>query len=58
MIYDWSDLVDVLYYLNTTTDLQKFQDTIEERMDIDMLLKGLVVESFLMGVDGYLNGMP
>jgi len=53
---DWSDLVDILSYLNTTTDLEQFQNTIEDRIDVDMLLKGLVIESFLMGVDGYLDG--
>jgi spore coat protein CotH len=48
---DWTDFVDFLFFLNSTSD-EDFKKDIEDRVDIDSLLRLMIVESFMMGTDG------
>ena len=52
----WDKLIDFLYFLNTSSQVD-FLSEIEQRVDLPSLLKGLVVESFLMGDDGFVEGL-
>jgi hypothetical protein len=52
---DWTDLVEFLSFVNKSSDAQ-FADEVESRIDVPMLLKGLVVESFMLGGDGFIKG--
>ena len=52
----WDKLIDFLYFLNISSQVD-FLSEIEQRVDLPSLLKGLVVESFLMGDDGFVEGL-
>lgn len=43
---NWSDLIDVLKFAQTSSDIE-FEAEIAYRLDISMFLRGLVVESFM-----------
>lgn len=69
---DWSDFLDLLYYFNTSEirrsksnfpkdlsakeKLSAFYDTIKSVMEVDNLLRGSVVESFMLGSDNMASG--
>lgn len=48
---NWTDFIDFLYYLNATSD-EEFEQTIEDHIDTEAVLRLMIVESFLMGTDG------
>lgn len=48
---DWSDWVDWLKFLNNSSD-KDFEDQLEGRVDVESLLRLMIVESFLMDTDG------
>ncbi|CAE7429420.1 unnamed protein product, partial [Symbiodinium microadriaticum] len=48
---DWTDFVDFLYFLNATSD-EEFEEQLEDRVDVDGLLRLMIIESFLMDTDG------
>lgn len=48
---DWTDFVDFLYFLNSTTD-EEFEEEISNRVDTDQLIRYMIIESFLMDTDG------
>lgn len=52
---DWQDLIDWLYYFNTTS-LAEFDETIEEYLDTSSILKQMIVESFLIAEDNFEDG--
>eukprot|EP01031_Cornospumella_fuschlensis_P034135 gene34135-41320_t len=52
---DISDMVDWYLYLNTTSG-QAFLDTIEDHVDVDTLLRAMVVESFMLATDNFQSG--
>jgi hypothetical protein len=48
---DWSDMIDWLFFFNSTSE-QEFSDGLPDRVDLNSLLKGMVVECFLLNGDG------
>ena len=53
----WNDLADFFSLLNKTTD-KDFEETIKNAFDVDMYLRGLVVEKMTINRDSYSgNGM-
>jgi hypothetical protein len=51
----WQDLIDWLYYFNTTS-LTQFDETVEAYLDVSSILKQMIVESFLMAEDNFEDG--
>ena len=48
---NWTDFVDFLYFLNATSD-EDFEKLLEDRVEVDGLMRLMIIESFLMGTDG------
>ena len=47
---NWTDFVDFLYYLNSTSD-DEFEQTLEDHVDTDAVIRLMILESFLMSTD-------
>lgn len=47
---NWTDYVDLVYFFNASSD-EEFEKSIEDRVEVDSLLKQMVVESFMMARD-------
>lgn len=52
---DWTDFIDFLYFFNSTNDVD-FANLVEERIDVNSLLKQMVVESFMLATDNLESG--
>lgn len=52
---DWTDLINLLYFLNTSSEYY-FIEHIEEVIDLDILLRILAVESFMLAGDNIASG--
>ena len=53
---DWTDLIDFHYYLNTTNSIEAFDSSVEDHMDMSILIRAMVVESFMLGSDNSASG--
>jgi hypothetical protein len=51
----WSDLISVLTYFNTTQG-KDFEENAQQALDIQSLLRAMVVESFVVADDQFKNG--
>jgi hypothetical protein len=53
---DWTDFMDFQYYFNTTTSITTFDETVEDHMDMSILMRAMIVESFMLGTDNSASG--
>jgi hypothetical protein len=52
---NWSDFIDLLYFFNSTSDLE-FYNKISNQIELTSLLRMLTIESFMLATDNIASG--